>query len=40
MSNLDFYSFLTILSLIIIGLISLSVWYWSGRRPIKHMNRI
>lgn len=36
MSNIDVYSFITVLLLLGSGLASLSLWYWSGRRPIKH----
>ncbi len=29
------YSLITILFIIVVGVASLALWYWSGRRPLK-----
>lgn len=31
-----FYSLITILLIVVVGVVSLALWYWSGRRPSKH----
>lgn len=31
-----FYSLITILLIAVVGVISLALWYWSGRKPLKH----
>lgn len=36
MSMIDVYSFVTIITIMMSGLIGLTWWYWSGRRPVKH----
>ena len=31
-----FYSLITILLIVVAGVVSLALWYWSGRRPLKY----
>ncbi len=31
-----FYSLITILLIVVVGVVSLALWYWNGRRPLKH----
>lgn len=31
----ELYSLISILFIIIVGVVSLAFWYWSGRRPLK-----
>lgn len=31
-----FYSLITILLIVVVGVVSLALWYRSGRRPLKH----
>ncbi len=31
-----FYSLIIILLIVVVGVISLALWYWSGRKPLKH----
>lgn len=31
-----FYSLITILLIVVVGVVSLALWYCSGRRPLKH----
>lgn len=31
-----FYSLITILLIVVVGVVSLALRYWSGRRPLKH----
>lgn len=31
-----FYSLITILLIVVVGVVSLVLWYWNGRRPLKH----
>lgn len=32
--TINFYSSLIIILIIIVGICSLGIWYWSGRRPL------
>lgn len=32
----NFYILISILFIILIGVSSLRLWYWAGRRPLKH----
>lgn len=31
-----FYSLITILLIVVVGVVSLALWYWSGRKSLKH----
>ncbi|SDB30265.1 hypothetical protein SAMN02910293_01505 [Streptococcus henryi] len=35
MTRIDLYSFITIVTIVTLAVTSLSIWYWSGRRPSK-----